>query len=232
MEKEIIAIIPAKGQSKGVPRKNIRLLLGKPLIWYSIQAAKSVKNIKRVFVSTEDKEIAEISKKFGAEIIKRPIEYAKDESPTNDVISHILDTLNEREKYEPSTIVLLQPTSPLRESKNIKEALELFQTNKCGSVISICEVLHPIQWTFEIVDNGFLKPAFNEKYLGMRRQELTKYYLPNGAIFITSLSNFREKNSFYCHPIMPYIMPPEISVDLDTELDFIIAESLLKLKTI
>lgn len=224
MKHKIIAIIPARGGSKALPRKNVKLLLGKPLIAYTIESALKSKYVNKVVVSTEDEEIAEIAKLYGAEVIKRPKELAKDESPTIDVIFHAINAL----KVENSDlIVLLQPTSPLRTAEDIDNAIEFFLNNECESVISVCEVEHPPYWDFKI-EGGHLKPLFGEEYLRMRRQDLPKVYVPNGAIYVSTPENLRRYKSFYCSKTIPYIMPPERSIDIDNEIDFMLAELLVR----
>lgn len=220
------AIIPARGGSKGIPKKNIKPLRDKALISYSIEHAKKSKYINRIVVSTEDDEIAEISKEYGAEIIERPKELAKDESPTIDAIFHALEVLK-ADNYNPDIIILLQPTSPLRNAEDIDNAMELFLNSGCESVVSVCEVEHSPYWSFKIEDNH-LKPIFRKKYLEMRRQDLPKAYVPNGAIFISTPENLRKYKSFHCSKIIPYVMPPERSVDIDKEIDFMLAELLMR----
>jgi len=136
MPKVILAIIPARGGSKRLPKKNVRILRGKPLIFYTIDTANKSKYLDRVIVSTDDKKIAEISAKYGAEVIERPKKLARDDSPIIDAIFHVLN------KIEADIVVLLQPTSPLRTAKDIDEAINLFIDNKCDSVIS-CSVDGP-----------------------------------------------------------------------------------------
>ena len=223
--KKILAIIPARGGSKGIPRKNIRVLAGKPLIAYSIEAALKSKYINKVVVSTDDKEIAEVAKKYGAEVIKRPKELARDESPTIDAIFHVLDSLKD-ENYIPDMIILLQPTSPLRSIDDIDNAIGLFLNNDCEAVVGVREDIH-LYWSFKI-ERSYLKPVFDKKYLKMGRQELPKLYLPNGAIFISTPTILRKYNGFYCNKTLPYIMPVERSIDIDDEKDFIFAEILIK----
>jgi len=223
---EIVAIIPARGGSKGIPRKNIKQLFGKPLIVWTIEHAKKSRYIGRITVSTEDKEIAEISKKCGAEVIERPEELAKDETPTIDVIFHVLEVIK-AENFEPGLVVLLQPTSPLRNAQDIDNAIELFLKNDCESVVSVCEVEHSLYWSFEI-ENRYLKPIFGGKYLNMRRQDLPKVYTPNGAIYVSTPEILRKYKSFYCSKTIPYIMPPGRSVDIDNEIDFMLAELLMR----
>jgi len=225
METKILAIIPARGGSKTIPRKNIKLLNGKPLIYYTIKESIKSKYLGRIIVSTEDKEISEISKKYGAEVIERPEELAKDETPTIDVIFHVLQV--QAENFEPGLVVLLQPTSPLRNVQDIDNAIELFLKNDCESVVSVCEAEHSLYWSFEI-ENRYLKPIFGGKYLNMRRQDLPKVYTPNGAIYVSTPEILRKYKSFYCSKTIPYIMPPERSVDIDNEIDFMLAELLMR----
>jgi len=226
MKNKIIAIIPARGGSKEIPRKNIRLMSGKPLIALSIEAALKSKCIDRVVVSTEDKEIAEISREYGAEIIERPEEFAKDESSTIDAILHALEVLR-AENYNPDIIVLLQPTSPLRNAEDVGSAIELFLNSDCESVVSVCEVGHPPYWCFGI-EKGYLKSLFGDEYLRMRRQDLKEVYMPNGAIYVSTPRTLYEYESFYCNHTLPYIMPPERSIDIDDATDLMLAELLMK----
>lgn len=224
--KKILAIIPARGGSKGIPRKNIRLLAGKPLITFTIKTALKSRYLDRVVVSTEDEEIAKISKKYGAEIVERPQKLATDKAETIDVIFHTLEYLK-TEGYEPNIIVLLQPTSPLRTTNDIDKAIELFLKNKCESVISICESEHSPYWLFKR-EKKYLKSIFGLRYLKHRRQDLSKVYIPNGAIFITTPKVLNKYKNFYCKRILPYIMPTERSVDIDNETQFRLAELLMK----
>jgi len=225
MKNKIIAIIPARGGSKGVPRKNLRLLCGKPLIYYTIREALKSKHISKTIVSTEDEEVVKTSNEYGAEVIKRPIELAKDETPTIDVIFHVLQVVK-AQNFEPKIVVLLQPTSPLRNAQDIDNAIELFLENDCESVVSVCEIEHSPYWSFKI-ENGYLTPIFGEEYLRKRRQDLPKVYIPNGAIYVSTPEVLCKYRSFYCQKTIPYIMPPERSVDIDNEIDFMLAELLM-----
>jgi len=226
--KKILAIIPARGGSKEVPKKNIRLLAGKPLIAHSIEQAKKSKYISRVIVSTEDEKIFKIAREWSAEVIKRPQELAKDDAPTIDVIIHVLDSLRKEEKYIPDVVVLLQPTSPLRTSKDIDDAIELFlNCQNCLSLVSVTEFDHPPFWAMKI-ENKFLVSMFGGEYFRMRRQELPKAYRPNGAIFIAPPKVLYEYRTFYTPKTLAYIMPPERSIDIDTEFDFLLAEFLIR----
>ena len=147
--KKIIAIIPARGGSKGVPRKNIKLLNGKPLISYSIRAALKSKFIDRVIVSTDDKEIAEIAKRYKAEVpYLRPAELAQDTSPTLPVLQHAVKYLEEKENYKTDLIVLLQPTTPLILASDIDSAIKQLIKTKTNSCVSICEISERPEWMY------------------------------------------------------------------------------------
>jgi CMP-N-acetylneuraminic acid synthetase len=184
------------------------------------------KYIDKVVVSTEDEEIAEISKRYGAEVIERPKEMARDDSPTIDAIFHALEVLK-TENYEPDITILLQPTSPLRNAEDIDSAIELFLDSDCESVVSVSKVEHSPYWSFKI-EKGYLKSLFGDEYLRRRRQDLEKLYMPNGAIYISTPENLRKYKCFYCPKAIPYIMPPERSMDIDNEVDFMLAELLTK----
>lgn len=224
-KRKIYAIIPARGGSKGIPGKNIKLLDGKPLIYYTIKESFKSQYLNEIFVSTDDPIIAEVSKKCGANIIKRPPELAADDSPTIDAIIHAINTI--KCDNDQDILVLLQPTSPLRKANDIDAAIELFLERECDSVISMCKVDHPPYWCF-IMNNGILQPLFGDKYLKMRRQELPEIYRPNGAIYITSLGNLYKNKGFYCDKMIPYQMSPEKSIDIDNEIDFKIAEIMVR----
>lgn len=139
---EILAIIPARGGSKGIPRKNLAILAGQPLIAYTIRAARNAKLLNRVVVSTEDEEIAGVAKSHGAEVILRPSELALDTTPTEPVLLDVLKTLESKEGYVPDAVVLLQPTSPLRSESHIDEAIKKLYDTEADAVVSVCEAQH------------------------------------------------------------------------------------------
>ena len=221
--KKIIAIIPARGGSKRIPEKNIRLLAGKPLIAYTILAAKESKYLDDFYVSTNSIRIMKVAKRYGAKIIRRPNRLATDKSPMIDVIIHSLDWMEKR-NIRPEIIVVLQPTSPLRDSKDIDNAINLFKKSKCHSVVSVVEA--PLFWGF-ILKGTYIRPIFSKRYLKTRSQNLPKTFLPNGAIFISTPENIRKYKSFYTNKTIPYIMPKEKSVDIDTIEDFVLAEVII-----
>ena len=222
---KIIAIIPARSGSKGIIGKNIKPLNGKPLICHTIEESLKSKYSDATFVSTDGPAIAKTSKKCGAKIIDRPAELANDESPTIDAIFHAIDTI--KDASDKDIIILLQPTSPLRNATDIDTALDIFMKTDCDSVISMCKVEHSPYWCFKYEGDKF-KPLFENKGLQMRRQELSDVYRPNGAIYITTVKNLHKNNGFYCNKIVPYIMPAKRSVDIDEEIDFKLAELLIQ----
>jgi CMP-N,N'-diacetyllegionaminic acid synthase len=221
-----VAIIPARGGSKGVPRKNIRFVNDFPLISYSIKAALNSKQIQDVFVSTEDKEIAEVSEKFKAKIIPRPMELAQDKSSTIDVIIHAVKYLTQK-GMKPDNVILLQPTSPLRTSEDIDKAMEIFLNNECDSVISVVEMEHPPYWCYKLT-NKFMEPLFGEEYLSKRRQDLPKTFSPNGAIYIAKPSIIEKYKGFDTPRSIPYLMSNERSMDIDSEFDLQLVDFIMK----
>lgn len=229
---KIVAIIPARGGSKGVPRKNIRLLGGKPLIAYAIEAAKKSKLIQRVIVTTDDTEIAAIAKKHGAEVpFIRPAELAKDDTPPGPVLEHALRFLKEKEKYTPDIIVWLEPPCPFRTPGEIDEAVRALQKDKkADSLRSVCEPFqNPYKsWT---LDKKYLRPLLTEKGRVLHtgpRQKTKKTYWQNGAIFLVRYNTIMKKGNFFGDRILPFIMASHKFVDIDKEGDFLLAEFYLK----
>jgi CMP-N,N'-diacetyllegionaminic acid synthase len=228
MKHSIIALIPARGGSKGILRKNIKLFSGKPLIAYTIEEVKRSKYVDRIFVSTEDEEIAKISNAYNAEVIKRPVEYAQDSSNSSEVIKHALSWLEKEERYSPEIILFLQPTSPLRTTDDINKALELYLNNECESVVSVYKSQESPYWNLTI-KNQFIEPLFGwEHFKGKRRQDLPITYSLNGAIYITSTKKYLENGSFFNEKTLPYIMPMERSIDIDNDSDFEFAETIMR----
>lgn len=221
--KTFLAIIPARGGSKRLPRKNVLDLAGKPLIAWSIEAGLNSKYIDRVVVTSDDDEILAISKKYGADTIQRPDELASDTSTTFDTIKH---AINNCEKYD--YIALLQPTSPLRNDKHIDEAIELLENKKANAVVSVCEMDHSPLWSNTLNKNlsmvGFLK----DEVLNKRSQDLEIYYRLNGAIYICKTEKLLEEKSFFLRDnIFAYEMDRKSSVDIDEEVDFKMCEILI-----
>ena len=225
MNKTFLAIIPARGGSKRLPRKNILDLCGKPLISWSIEAALKSKYISKVVVSSDDEEILNISSNFGADIIKRPYELANDTATTFDAIKH---TINNLEKYD--YIVLLQPTSPLRNEKHIDEAIELLEEKQADAIVSVCEMDHSPLWSNTLPKDGNMKNFLRDEVLNKRSQDLEKYYRLNGAVYICKTDKLLENKSFFLKDnIFAYIMDRKSSIDIDEEIDFLFAERVIEL---
>lgn len=215
----MLAIIPARGGSKGLPGKNIKLLNGKPLIAYTIEAALNSKSISRVIVSTDDDEIAEISKQYGAEIpFMRPDFLATDSAAAVDVYNYTLERLENEEDKIITEFIVLQPTSPLRTSVHIEEAIDLYRTKKADSVISYCQEEHPIFWhKFKNEEDG-IEEIFEQNYL-KNRQEIRPTFYPNGAIYIFKRELIRNEIYVNENSYM-YLMERNSSVDIDTQEDW------------
>lgn len=222
-DKTFLAIIPARGGSKRLPRKNILDLNGKPLIAHTIEAGLHSKYIDKLVVSSDDAEILHISKNFCAEIIKRPEHLASDTASTFDVITHAIENL---EHYD--FIVLLQPTSPLRTSKHIDEAIRLLVEKNADSVVSMCEMDHSPLWSNVLPNDKSLIGFLREDVYDKRSQDLEKYYRINGGIYICKTTMLlKEKTFFLSNNIFAYVMDRKTSVDIDELIDFKIAEVLL-----
>ena len=225
----VIAIIPARGSSKGLPGKNIKKMNDKPLIYYTINAAKKSKFIDKIIVSTDNNKISEIAKRYGAEIpFMRPKELAKDDSLAIDNYIYTIDKLNIEFHYNISKFVVLQPTSPLRTSLDIDNAIQIFMEKEANSVISVSETIHPPLWSKRIDEKGILRNYFDIKIGNKNRQDIEKAYMLNGAVFVFKFSLLKELYSYYSNKTYPYIMPLERSIDIDSKLDFEFAEYLMK----
>ena len=214
----MLAIIPARGGSKGLPGKNIKLLHGKPLIAYTIEAAKAAKFISRVIISTDDAEIAKVAIQYGAECpFMRPDFLATDEARGIDVHKYTLDRIEKEENIAINEFVILQPTSPLRTANDIDSAIEIYQTKKADSVISYCAEHHPIKWHKYIDKNGKFENIF-ETIINNRQDERISYY-PNGAIYIFKRDLINTER-YYTENSYAYIMDRSRSIDIDTIDDF------------
>lgn len=222
--KKIVAIIPARGGSKGVPRKNIKILAGKPLIAWTIDEAKKSAYLDRVFVSTEDEEIAEISKKCGAEVVKRPEELAIDTAKAEPVIEQVIGHLEKNENYDSDAVVLLQPTSPLRLVRHINESVKKFLEGKYDSLISVCPS-HVLIWRDK--KDGAVPVNYDFKKR-KRRQDSEPEYRENGAIYVFDKRKFMEEKTIPCGRVGLYVMPVENSFEIDEEFDFWLCEEIIK----
>lgn len=227
-DKKVLAIIPARGGSKGIPKKNIKPICGKPMITYTIEAAKECSYIDKVIVSTDNEEIADVSMHAGAIVpFLRPDELATDEAKTIDVVMHAIEFYERKdERYD--IIILLQPTSPLRTGEDITKAVEYFMRKEQKSLLSVSEVSdHPILIR-QFNDNNELDKMIDEDST-VRRQDMKKYYRVNGAIYINSMSELNPKTSFNDN-LMGYVLKKEHGLDVDEPEDIVLAEYYLSQK--
>jgi N-acylneuraminate cytidylyltransferase/CMP-N,N'-diacetyllegionaminic acid synthase len=225
----MLAIIPARGGSKGISNKNIKSFDNEPLIAYTIKAAKKSKFISKIVCSTDSKEISKVAIEYGAEVpFLRPKELAKDDSKAIDNYLYSIPKYNEYYNYEYENFVVLQPTSPLRTAEDIDKAISLFNSKKADSVISFSEMTHPPSWAKTIDENLHVKDYFTNPYHGRNRQEIPQGYIPNGAIFVFNYYKLKELKKYYTDKTYAYIMPLERAIDIDTKIDFEFAEFLMR----
>lgn len=233
-EKSVLAIIPARGGSKGLPRKNIMELAGKPLIAWTIEAGLGSKYIDRLIVSTDDKEIAYLSSSYGADVpFIRPDHLATDASETYATIIHALGFFSERDIHF-DLIIILQPTSPLRNSLHIDKAFELLTEKNADEIISVTEVAHSPLWSSELPGDKNMEKFISESIRHLkRRQDLPVYYRLNGAIYLVKVKNIiKEESIFISKNVFAYTMDRYSSVDIDDILDLKLAELIIKEKLI
>lgn len=221
MDKSILALIPARGGSKGIPGKNIKKLAGKPLIAYTVEAAKAAPSISRIIVSTDSLEIADTAQRYGAEVpFLRPEELASDTSKTMDAVMYTLDKLAKQgETYD--YLVLLQPTSPLRTAEDIEGCIQ--KALKCGrDVVAVSEVQDNPVLMRRMAETGEMSSLLNGSST-VRRQDMQAYYRVNGSIYVNLVDRLSSDTSLNDNPV-GYILPREHSVDIDEPVDFEIAE--------
>lgn len=224
-DRSVLALIPARAGSKGVPHKNVRMLAGRPVIAWTIEAALRCPTIERVVVSTDDPEIAEIARAHGAETpFLRPPELSLDDTPDHPVFRHALSELAAND-YEPELVAWLRPTAPLRTADDIFGAIELAQTAAADCVRSVCLAEHHPQWMRRL-EGGRLEPLI-EGDPNRRRQDLPAVYRLNGAVDVVRTASVGNAGALFADDAYGYVMPAERSVDLDTELDFTLANALL-----
>jgi len=224
--RNILAIIPARGGSKGLPKKNLYPVNGKPLIVYTIEAALKSKSITKTIVSSDDAKTLELSKNHGAEIVKRQAKYASDEASSESVILDTLKQLrNAGESFD--IIVLLQPTSPLRSSADIDNAIQTMYDQNANAVISVINIgIKPFK-SYYLNEKGFLQGVYNNETPNLRRQDLPDAYLPTGAIYAVFTKIFLRTKSLLPLNTVPYIMEKYKSIDIDIIDDITRVENVL-----
>jgi CMP-N,N'-diacetyllegionaminic acid synthase len=225
--KKILAIIPARGGSKGIPNKNIMAICGKPLIAYTIEAGLKSKYIDEIIVSTDSDSIREVATIYGAKIpFLRPEKLSNDSASSIDVVLHAID-FYKNNNITFDYVVLLQPTSPLRTSKHIDGAIEKLMESSGTSLVSVCQVdQSPI--LMRNIENDKLKEVISFEGKNLRRQDLPTFYIFNGALYINSTDMLAHEKKFVCENTIPYVMDKESSVDIDTMLDAKLVELIIK----
>jgi len=222
--KRVLAIIPARGGSKGIPRKNIVPLCGKPLIAWTIEAARNSAYIDRVILSSEDPEIIEVARQWGCNVpFVRPAELSADATPGIAPVLHALTTLPELYDY----VVLLQPTSPLRNSSDIDGVIEKVAKDGHPACVSVTSAAKSPQWMFHLDACARLVPFMDKAQIAATRQELTQLYLLNGAVYVAEVAWLMKSRSFISPETAAHVMPEVRSVDIDTPLDLRLCELLM-----
>ena len=229
--KKILAIIPARGGSKGLPGKNIKPLCGKPLIGWTIEQAQSSKYIDEIFVSTDSNEIAAVAEDFGIKVpFLRPAELATDTSPSSAFVLHTIDYYrNKGQEFD--YILLLEPTSPLRDITDINIAIEqLLNHDTAKSIVGVSKVeaTHPA-FLVDISKEGLLKPYLKEMKT-LRRQELSDLYFFEGSLYLSDIDFYIKEQTFYHDFTLPYVVPKYKAYEIDDIVDFYIVEKILELK--
>ena len=224
---KILAVIPARGGSKGIPRKNIIDVAGKPLMAWSIEASLSSRYISKTVVSSDDDEILEIAEKYGATCIKRPSNLATDKAGSEGLIIHAIELENQAGNFY-DYVMLLQPTSPLRGVAEIDESIKMLLDSEAKALISVYVPEHTPYKAFKLNANGKLEGLIDNKTPFMRRQDLPQTFMPNGAIYLIETEKFLKSASLFCEDAtVAYEMSREKSVDMDVRDDVMLIERIL-----
>ena len=225
---ETLAIIPARGASKGLPGKNILPLAGIPLIAHTIKAAQESNSVNRIIVSTDDDDIAQVAQDAGAEVpFTRPAHLSDDNASGIDTCLHALQYVNEELNYHPERLLYLQPTSPLRTSADIDAAVQLLKDKKADSVVGLKSVTEYPQWMQTIDNEKRINPRFPNLETANTRQNLQETYILNGAIYLSTTKALKQYQSFYGGDTRGYLMPADRSIDIDNLQDFLTVEALI-----
>jgi CMP-N-acetylneuraminic acid synthetase len=225
-----LAIVTARGGSKGIPRKNIVPLLGKPLLAYTAEAALAATRLTRIVLSTDDEEIARVGRECGLDVpFMRPLELARDETPTIPVLQDVVRKLEVAGEFY-DAVFTLQPTTPLRRPADIDGAIDLLERTGADSVISFVDVgeKHPARMKFITPDGRVIDPPFAEQLEGQRRQDLPKLYLREGSVYLTRRIVLMEQNSLRGRDCRAWIIPQERACNIDTSFDLFLAEQMLR----
>jgi CMP-N-acetylneuraminic acid synthetase len=226
---DTLAIIPARGGSRSVPKKNIAPVAGKPLIAWTIHAAQHSQCVSRMIISTDDEQIADTARQYGAQVpFLRPAELARDDTPGIDPIVHAVQWLEQHEHYQPDYVLVLQPTSPLRTPQDIDSAVHLAVERQADSVVSITSTRHHPYWMKQMSEEGLLHDFLPRTQSYTRRQDLPSAYALNGAIYLVRREVLLAQRTFYTDRSYGYMMPPERSHDVDTPWDLFLVDLVLQ----
>jgi len=228
----VVGVVTARGGSKGIPRKNVRLLCGRPLLQYTAEAAMGSRLLSRTILSTDNETIAEVGRQCGLDVpFMRPAELARDDTPAIPVLQHAVRKLEEAGEYY-DAILTLQPTNPLRRPQDIDGTIELLEKTGADSVISFVEVgdKHPARMKVIGEDGHVIDPPFAEEFEGQPRQKLPKLYLREGSIYLTRRVVLMEQNSLKGRDCRAWIIPEERACNIDTPFDLFLAEQMLKMR--
>jgi CMP-N-acetylneuraminic acid synthetase len=221
---QTLCVIPARGGSKGIPRKNVVAVAGKPLIAWAIETAFETPDISRVVVSTDDQEIAEVALRYGADVVWRPAEISGDTSSSESALLHVLEHLCQNEGYRPDLLVFMQCTSPLTSRQDIGGALALYRASGADVVFSVVRT-HAFLW--RMGKDGFAEEVNHNRNCRPRRQDMEAQYRETGAFYLIAADAFRKNKKRFFGRVMFYEVPPERAMDIDEPADLKMAERLL-----
>jgi len=222
--RRVLGVIPARGGSKGVPRKNLRVVGGKPLIGWTLEATVRSRYLDRTIVSTDDDEIIEVARSLGGDVpFRRPVEISGDAAPHSHAILHALDHVP---GYD--LVVMLNPTTPLRTAEDIDSCIELCVATGAPACVTVAKTDKPPEWTFRVDDEGRMSSVIGLAELPLLRQDLAPSYVFNGAVYVSVVDWFKQVKSFFSPETRAYKMPASRSIDLDDEFDFMVLEMILR----
>lgn len=227
---KILFVVTARGGSKGVPRKNIAIVGNLPLIAYKIIAAQKCKYDKRIIVSTDDEEIADVAEKYGGEVpFMRPQELATDEASSMDVVEHAVQWIEKNDGGKYDYVCLLEPSSPFVNSADLDEAFDMLEKKEADTLLGMKEVDVSRNFIFPLDINGGLSFFYESvnKMKSVRRQDQPKEYTPNGCLYVAKWAYFKKYKSFHSVNSIPFIMPAERSVEIDSPLDLLLAKTIV-----
>lgn len=232
---KVLGLVPGRGGSKGIPRKNIRPLAGRPLIAYTIEAARGAMRLERVVVSTDDDEIAAVARQHGAEVpFCRPGRYATDTASSMSVVLHALEWFRTHERYEPDAVALLSPTTPLRTANQIDACVELLQTTNLDTAVTVAPVHNHPYFIYTMEDGGRLLEILPVESKPQRRQDVPPFYSPSQAVIVTRCAYFDRADErtpvINIASAAGLVLEQESAWDIDTPLDWVIAEQLLLMR--